>query len=423
MSKLLYVDVVGGAAGDMLLAALLDAGADPEAVRTAVDAVLPGRFEFDTEVVRRSGLRARLLRIRPGPGEPAAHDRVAEQEEPVPPAEDLQPRPFRDLVETLEAAPLSEGVASRARLVLDLLGAAEAHVHGIDPAELLLHELGDDDTLLDLVGVAAALGSLGVDRLLVSGIPLGAGNTEGGHAHGAVPLPATVTLELLKGFAVRGAGVGETVTPTGAAILAALGTPVDSFPQMRIEAIGYGAGNDDPQGYPNVVRVILGEVAVEPSDEVEPVERDLLVIEASLDDMTPELVADAAGALLAAGALDAWTTPVVMKKGRPGLVLSALCEPAAAARLRRAFFETTSTFGVRSFPVRRAELERRTVTVPFGDDSVRVKVGLLGGRIMSATPEHDDVAEVARRRGLPARHVYEEVAAVARSIRFAPQEG
>lgn len=409
MSRLLYVDVVGGAAGDMLLAALLDAGADQEEVRSAVDAVLPGRFRFDTEVVGRSGLRARLLLIRGGGAEGQTQS--------------LEPRSFRDLVETLEAASLPEEIASRAHTVLDLLGAAESSVHGIDPAELLLHELGDDDTLLDVVGVAAALGSLGVDRILVSAIPLGAGRTEGRYPHGPVPLPATATLELLKGFVVRGDGVGETVTPTGAAILAALGTPVDAFPEMRIEAIGYGAGNDDPHGYPNVVRVILGEEVAEVVEEGEPPERELLVLEANLDDLTPELVADAAGALLAAGALDAWTTPIVMKKGRPGLLLSALCEPSAVSRVRRAFFETTTTLGVRSYLVHRAELERRTVTVEIGEDSVRVKVGLLDGRVMSATPEHDDVAEVAHRRGLPVRLVYEEASAVARNLRFAPMEG
>jgi uncharacterized protein (DUF111 family) len=235
-------------------------------------------------------------------------------------------------------------------------------------------------------------------------------------------LPATVTLELLTGFSVRGAGVGETVTPTGAAILAALGAPVTSFPEMRIQSVGYGAGNDDPPGYPNVVRVILGEEAVEPAQPGHLIERDLLVLEANIDDLTAELVADAAGALLAAGAFDAWTTPVVMKKGRPALVLSALCEPSAAARLRQAFFENTSSFGVRSYPVRRAELERRTMTVSIGEDTVRVKVGLLGGRVMSATPEHDDVAEIAGRRGLPVRLVYEEASAAARSLRFASSE-
>ena len=405
MSKLLYVDVIGGAAGDMLLAALLDAGSNLDEVRAAVDAVLPGRFEFDTEVVRRSGLRARLLRIRAGQ------------------AEDLEPRPFRDLIEALEAATLSESVAFRARNVLDMLGAAEARVHGIDPADLLLHELGDDDTLLDVVGVAAALESLQVDRLLVSTVPFGIGKLESRHSHGPVPLPATVTLELLRGFTVHGAGVGETVTPTGAAILAALGSPADAFPAMTIGSIGYGAGNDDPDGYPNVVRVVLGEETAALPEAGKPLERKLLVLEANLDDLTPELVADAAQALLAAGALDAWTMPVVMKKGRPGVMLSALCEPSAVARLQRTFFETTSTFGVRSIPVHRAELERRTVSVPVGEDGVRVKVGVLEGRVVSATPEHDDVADIARRRGLPVRQVYEDASAAARSLRLAPAEG
>jgi pyridinium-3,5-bisthiocarboxylic acid mononucleotide nickel chelatase len=405
MSWLLYVDVVGGAAGDMVLAALLDAGADLEAVRAAVDAVLPGRFELDTSVVKRSGVRARLLRI---------EDRKGGRGRPV------EPRPFRDLVATLEAANLPEGIASTAGQVLNLLGAAESRVHGIDQADLLLHELGDDDTLLDLVGVAAALVSLKIDRILVSKIPLGPGIAEGGHAHGSVP--TAVAFELLKGFVVRGAGEGETVTPTGAAILAALGTPAEAVPEMRIDAIGYGAGTDDPPGYANVIRVLVGEEVLDLL-EGDPAERDLVLLEANLDDLTPELVADAAGALLAAGALDAWTMPIVMKKGRPGLLLSALCEPTAAPRLREAFFEHTSTFGVRSSLVRRAELERRMEVVEIGEDPIRVKVGLRHGRVVSATPEHDDVAEVARRRGLPVRVVYEEASAAARNLRFASMEG
>jgi uncharacterized protein (TIGR00299 family) protein len=408
MSRLLYVDVVGGAAGDMLLAALLDAGADLGAIRSAVDAVLPGRFVLDAEVVRRAGIRARLLRIDPGPN--------------VSPRTSLEPRPFRELVEALEAAPLGEPVASRARRVLDLLGAAEARVHGIDPSELLLHELGDDDTLLDLVGVAAALESLEVDRLLVSTVPLGSGSAVSHHAHSEVSLPATVTLELLKGFAVRGAGTGETVTPTGAAILAALGSPARAFPEMTVDAIGYGAGNDDPHGYPNVVRVVVGK-SVGPIEPAATTDRELLIVEANLDDLSPELVADAAQALLAAGALDVWTAPVVMKKGRPGVILSSLCEPVAAPRVRTVLFESTSTFGVRSYAVRRIELERRVETISIGEDSVRVKVGFLGGRVVSATPEHDDVAEIARRRGLPVRLVYEEAAAAARDLRFASTEG
>jgi uncharacterized protein (TIGR00299 family) protein len=379
-----YVDPIGGAAGDMLLAALVDAGAPLNAVRSAVDAVLPAGYRIDTEEVRRGGLRARLLSIDGGRGG--------------------TPRPsrgFRELTVALESANLSPGVAGRAWAVLDRLGRAEARVHGVGVNELLLDDLGEDDTLLDVVGVAAALEALDAKEVLVGPVTL------------AGPGPAT--LELLRGFAVRGGGSGETVTPTAAALLAALAVPADRVPHMTIRSVGYGAGTRDPAGIPNVVRVVLGTVA-----GAEPVgtrRRDLVVLEANLDDLTPELMADAVQALLAAGALDAWTTPVHMKKGRPGAILSALCEPDREEPLRRAFFDTTSTFGVRAHDVRRTELERRVVSVPLAGGTVRVKVGILEGTVITATPEHDDVAQVAAASGRPIRALYEEALAAAQEFR------
>lgn len=407
MRRTLYVDAIGGAAGDMLLAALIDAGAPLHAVRTAVDKVLPGRFRIDTEVVRRGGLRARRLRI------------DARGEAPV------TPRPFGDLVSRLEAADLPPRIRDRARSILDRLGRAEASVHGVDLGDLSLHELGDDDTLLDVVGVVTALEALEVERVFVSSLPLGAGRVDTGrHAHGEVPLPATVTVELLRGFAVRGAGREETVTPTAAAIFAELGTPVARFPDMTIEEVGYGAGTRDSAEGPNVVRLVVG--AAEPPAVMagpDPRERELSVLEANLDDLTPELMSDAARALLDAGALDVWSTPVHMKKGRSGHVLSALCEPEEEASLRRVFFETTSTFGVRAYSVRRTELERRVMTVSLEEGTVRVKVGLLDGRILTATPEHDNVAELAARTERSVRSLYEEAMAAARALLHAPSEG
>jgi uncharacterized protein (TIGR00299 family) protein len=379
-----YVDPIGGAAGDMLLAALVDAGAPLQAVRSAVDAVLPARFRIDTEEVRRGGLRARLLSI---DGSWGGTLRAS--------------RGLRELRVALDAANLSPAVAERARTVLDRLGRAEAHVHGVGLDELLLDELGDDDTLLDVVGVAAALEALDVKAVLVGPVAL------------ADPGPAT--LELLRGFVVRGAGSGETVTPTAAAIFAALGAPTDRFPGMAIESIGYGAGTRDPSDVPNVVRVVLGTMAGADGDEARV--RDLVVLEANLDDLTPELVADAVQALLAAGALDAWTVPVQMKKGRPGAILSALCEPGREEVLRGVLFETTSTFGVRAHVVRRTELERRVVTVPLAGGTVRLKVAILEGRVVTATPEHDDVAQVAAASGRPIRALYEAAAAAAQEFR------
>jgi pyridinium-3,5-bisthiocarboxylic acid mononucleotide nickel chelatase len=399
MSRILYVDVIGGAAGDMLLAALLDAGAPLEPVQAAIDAVLESRYHVGIDPVRRGGFAARLLRVEPEPESTADHA-------------------LGDLLARLDTAVLSPRVGETARSILRRLAQAEARVHGLGEDELTLHAVGDDDTLLDVVGVAAALDALGADLVFVSSIPLQGGGTlvRGLRDHPDVPLPAPATLELLRGFAIRGEGSGETVTPTGAAILAAVGTPTSTFPSMQVDAIGYGAGTRDPEDRANVARVILGAVPAEQTGG--PIERALVVLEANLDDLTPELVADAAQALLSAGALDVWTTPVQMKKGRPGVVLSALGEPQHQPRLREVFFETTSTLGVRASTVRRAELERRSVAVPLEDGTVRVKLGLLRGRVVSAMPEHDDVAELAARTGRSVRDVFDEAAAAARSLRY-----
>jgi uncharacterized protein (TIGR00299 family) protein len=403
VTRVAYADPIGGAAGDMLLSALLDAGAPIEAVRAAIEAVLPGGYRIGTEEVRRSGVRALHLRVT-RPDGTAVVDA------------DHQPRAFATLVETLAAAALPDAVRHRAERMLGALGGAEARVHGGAAGDVRLHELGDDDTLLDFVGVAAALDALEIEELAVAPIPLGTGGTMEGH-HGAMPMPGPATLELLRGFRVRDGWRGETVTPTAAAIFAALGRTQASFPEMTVEAVGYGAGTDDPAEVPNVVRLVIGSATPTDQAGLDPARRELAVLEANLDDLSPELVADAAEALRDAGALDAWITPVLMKKGRPAFVLSALVAPDLADRVRTAFFEHTSTFGVRSTPVWRTELDRRVERVAVGEDSVRVKVGLLHGRVVSATPEHDDVARVASRGGRPVRDVYEEAVVAARALR------
>jgi uncharacterized protein (TIGR00299 family) protein len=419
VTRFLYVDVIGGAAGDMLLAALLDAGVPAPPVWEAVDAVLPGRFVCRTDSVVRGGMRAALLHIDPGPAAPPSGGASDER---------LEPRLLSDLLAAVDRASLHPRVAEAARAVLERLGDAEARVHGSTSAGSALHALGDDDTLLDVVGFSAALYTAGIDRLWVSAVPVeSGGRLPASSGHPEVPLPAPVTLELLRGFRTRPGGSGEVVTPTAAAIFAALASPAVGFPGMTIDAVGYGAGTRDPADRPNVVRVVLGSQAPVttdpgPSRRDDVAVRDLVVMEANLDDLTPELVADAVQALSSAGSLDVWTTPAQMKKGRPGILLSVLCEPDAEERMRSVFFETTSTFGVRSYHVERAELDRRTVSVDLADGSVRVKVGLMNGTVVSATPEHDDVAAVAARAGRSVRHVYEEAAAAARTAWLAPTE-
>lgn len=387
--SVLYVDVVGGAAGDMLLAALLDAGASRDEVSDAVSAVLGRRVECVTAEVRRRGLRALALS---GPG-----DLPSERRRP------------RELLDAVERAALGDEVRARATSVLRRLFDTEAKVHGREIADLELEELGEDDTLLDVVGVAAALASLGVERVDVSAVPMPPPSNDGSHGS-----PAPVTLELLSGFALRpslaGADLPETVTPTAAAILSALGRPVPELPELVLDRVGVGAGRRDPGSVANVVRVLLGRTS--PSADRA---RRLLMLEANVDDLEPELVPDAIDALLAAGALDAWTTPIVMKRGRPAAAISALCERDTLDDVRRAFFEETTTLGVRVHEVSRPELDRRIVEIELaeGGPRIRVKLGVLDGKTLNAKPEHADVVEAARKLGRPVRSVHAQASALA----------
>lgn len=383
--RTLFVEPVGGVAGDMLLAALLDAGAPPEPIADAVASVLGRRIEIGTRVTTRGGLRALELVL------PEGLERAADK-----------PTGPRDLVERVERAALPAGVRERAVAVLTRLGEAEARVHGVPFDEVHLEELGSDDTLVDVVGVSSALDALEVDSIAVSALPLSKG--------------ARATLELVRGFDVRPpdalSELGEPVTPTGAALLAALGEPSSEVPEMRLEAVGVGAGTRDPKSVANVVRVLLGTQAEGGG------ERRLVVIEANVDDLTPELVPDALDGLLQAGALDAWSTAIVMKRGRPALTISALCDPDGVPGVRRAFFEHTTTLGVRVHGVSRPELERRVVEIELaeGGPVVRVKVAYLDGRAVSAKPEHDDVVEAARKLDRPVRAVHESASALAHRL-------
>lgn len=395
MTQVVFIDPVGGASGDMLLAALLDLGADRKAVLDAWQAVYPEHpLELDLDFVTRSGIRGAYLRVKlAGSGELPESVSCTNAE--------LMARIARAQPAVREAA----------RRVIDRLVAAEGHVHGAQAAAVELHELGSLDTLVDIVGVVAALSDLGVERLLVSALPIAVGGTLQG-SHGTLPLPAPATLELLRGFAVRGVSGGELVTPTAAAIFAALGEPQDELPAMVIESVGTGAGSRDTPERPNVLRAILGRAASQPTRDAE--ERGMALLETNLDDLTPELVSDAADALRSAGALDVWTSVAYGKKGRLVIILSALCEPNAVSDVRRAFFETTTTLGVRQTAISRATLVRRLTAVSVAGGQVRIKRAELDSEELTATPEHDDVVKLALRTGRTVRSVYDEAKAAAR---------
>lgn len=396
-SGVVFVDVVGGAAGDMLLAALLDAGAAEDAVRDNVERVIPGRVRWRTECVRRGGFRARRLVVEAVTGTQRPPGRR---------------RRLSGLAEAVSGADLPPTVADAALRVLGRLAEAERRVHGVGSGDVDVHEIGDDDTLLDVVGVTSALHAMGAGRVVCSSLPLAfGGSAPGRHGHGEVPLPAPVTLELARSFTLRPARApGERVTPTAAAILAALAEPGPDLPNMTLASVGYGAGTRDPAGWPNLVRVLVGKAAGR--DATAP-STTLVVVETNLDDLSPELVASAGESLLAGGALDVWTTPTLMKKGRPGVVVSALCDPSDAHTIRALMFEQTSTLGVRSYEVSREELDRRTEIVVVGGERIRVKVASLDGRVLSAKPEHDDVRAAAATTGRAVRAVAQDAAAAA----------
>lgn len=379
-----YLDCVGGISGDMLLAACLDAGADLQVLTE-----LPARLGLDgaevrTERVMRHGISAMHVDIVCPPT-----DRDGDRG---------GPRAWREIRGVLDAADLEEIVRVRAIAVFEALATAEAKIHDLAPADVHFHELGAADTLVDVCGAIALLDDLGVESLTCSPLPAGRGTIRS--AHGVLPLPAPATLELLRGAPLEPVEIqGELVTPTGAALAVTLAGSFGSLPAMTLESIGYGAGTADFTQRPNLLRLLLGI-------EQQPGTGEAVLLETNLDDLLPELVPDAVARAFHAGALDVWTVPAQMKKGRPGLVMSALARPADEIAVARAIFEETTALGVRTTRVRRHELEREERTVEFEGWPVRVKIGRLGGSVVNVAPEHDDCARVAAALGVSVKSVW-----------------
>ena len=387
MSRVLWLDCAAGAAGDMLLGALLDAGADEATVRAGLDALGLPRWRLQVDEVHRGAFRARHVRFLLDD-----HDHGAGH------GHDHPHRPWSEVRALLAAAPLPERARTRALSVYQRLAEAEAALHGMPVDEVELHEVGALDAILDVTGVCLALEDLDVDRIVASPLPLGAGHTHG--AHGRLPLPAPATLALLEGWpVVPGPGPGEWITPTGAALIATLAEPGPP-PPMTLGRTGYGAGTRDPAAIPNLVRAVLGTPAYAEAPEA------VVDLACNLDDLPGEQVPAVIEALLAAGALDAWVLPVHMKKVRPGLLLGALARPADADTLSDLLLRHTSTLGVRRTPAFRRVLDRWTepVQTPYGE--VRVKVGGRDGAPWHAAPEHADVAARAREAGIPEHEVH-----------------
>ena len=392
-----WVDPVGGLAGDMLVAAFIDAGASEEGILGALRALaLPG-WSARTERVWRGPFHAARFVVDVEPGPTQDHDQGHDHDHGHGHGHGHAPsQRWAEIRGLLEASSLSPRARRSAIAIFRALAVAEGRVHGTDPEAVTFHEVGALDSIVDIVAVGVALDLLDVDELVVGPIPLGQGHTIG--AHGCIPLPAPATLELLRGFEVEGRELrGETVTPTGAAVVAALGR-AGPLPRMRILATGVGAGSWDPASHPNVVRVVIGEADGSAAAEV-------AELRAEVDSLHPELVPPLLEALLGAGALDAYVTPIVMKKGRPGVLVTCLAPVAMRAAIGDVLLRHGGTLGYRWSLAARDELARRFVSVETRFGVVPMKIGERDGVVIHAAPEYEVCAALARAAGVPVAEV------------------
>jgi pyridinium-3,5-bisthiocarboxylic acid mononucleotide nickel chelatase len=376
--KALHFDCFSGISGDMTLAALIDAGVDADVIRRGLDSLgLPIRLEV--EKVRKGGFAATAVRI----------------EAP----EETSHRFLPEVEEILQRGALTPRQRDLALRIFRRLAEAESAAHGLPLERVHFHEVGALDSIADIAGVAIALDLLGAERITSRSVPPGSGMVK--CAHGLMPVPAPGTAALLKGVPLASSSIkAELTTPTGAAILTTVVQEWVEQPVMTVQQIGHGAGRREFVEQPNLLRVFVGNVS-------NPIESDRVwVLETNLDDLPAEVIGYCYELLFAAGALDVFSTPIFMKKNRPGVLLSVLAPEATVPALEAILFRETATFGIRKYPVQRHKLQRRPYTVTTRWGPVQGKLGWLEGRPPVFAPEYEDCARVARQHGVALREVY-----------------
>ncbi len=380
-----YVDCSSGISGDMFLAALIDAGAPVDRLFSELKKLPLGFYEFKRTRALRGGVVGTRVDIQVPGKQPHRH--------------------LADIQALLEQASLPEKSAARALKIFTHLADVEGKLHNVPPSKIHFHEVGAVDAVLDVVGTCVGLELLEISDLVCSPLNVGSGRVNA--AHGSLPVPAPATAELLKDIPVYSTGVeGELVTPTGAALVANLASGFGPLPSMKIEKIGYGAGEKDFPGHPNIARLFIGEqIEVVKGELGLPGDEVVSVIEANVDDMNPQLYGYVLEKALAAGALDVTCSSAQMKKNRPGLTISILCEPDKSDALSQLLFEQTTTIGVRIYEARRKVLDREQVTVETSYGAVQVKVARREGKVVNATPEFDDCQRLAVEKSVPLKQV------------------
>ena len=447
--RVAYIDCFAGIAGDMLLGALVDAGVPAQVLADATASLNIGA-SLRIERVDRSGIACTKVHVlvdghlaeahaEPEQGDAHSHDQehTHEDSHAEGKAHDAHEhsheahghggeahshdhehshthgRSLTAIRGLIQAAALDGPVKQTAVRAFELLGHAEAKIHNVPVEDIHFHEVGAVDAIVDIVASSAGIHHLNVDEWHSSAINVGGGTVV--CAHGTFPVPAPATADLLRGLPTYSAHVQqELVTPTGAALLRAINPEFGPQPAMRVERIGYGAGTRNSKDFPNVLRISVGETSEE-AESLAANGETVTVMETALDDLSPQVLAYVAETALAQGALDARLTPVIMKKGRPGTLLTVLCNPAQSAALERLILTETSTLGVRIRQEKRSCLERRHIPVATAYGEIRIKVGTLGGETMNAAPEYEDCRAAAAKHHVAIKQVQQ--AAIAAYLR------
>lgn len=384
--KTLYFDCFAGASGDMILGAMVAAGVDPDYLRTQLSKLSVTGFQISFETVNRSGLSATYARVE------TAHEH--------------KHRHLKDIKQIIEASALSDSVKHRAVQIFTRLAEAEARVHNEPVDHLHFHEVGALDAIVDVVGAAICFDCLKIDRFICSSLHVGSGFVK--MDHGQFPIPPPAVAELLKGVPFYATDIkGELLTPTGAAIITSVCSEYGPIPQMTTEVTGYGAGTREYQDFPNVLRVMIGE-----TESGGATDERLWMLETNLDDASPQIIGHVMDRVLELGVLDCFFTPVLMKKNRPGVLLSVLCGREDKEAVMRLLFTETTTLGVRSYEVSRRALARSVVRVETQYGPIDVKVAHLDGRVVNEMPEFEQCREAAARANVPLK-VVEDAARVA----------
>jgi uncharacterized protein (TIGR00299 family) protein len=409
--RIAYLECFAGISGDMLLGALIDSGVDPQILHDAA-AALKINATLKIEKVDRSGISSTKVHVFDGAKiadekHEAGHSHTHDDGHAHEHAHGRSLTSIRNLIHSAElAAPVKE-TAVRA---FELLGASEARIHNVDIEKIHFHEVGAVDSIVDIVASSAGIHALKIDKWFCSPLNVGGGMVD--CTHGRFPVPAPATADLLRGLPTYSAHIEkELVTPTGAALICALAPEFGAQPAMRVESIGYGAGSRNPKNFPNVLRLNVGE-AGEASKNVDTV----TVVETAIDDLSPQIIAYVAEQALAQGALDVLCTPTLMKKGRTGMLITILCEPAKASAVQQLLFRETTTLGVRTRQEQRVVLARAfsKVTTPYGE--IRIKTANLpekmGGAQTNAAPEFEDCRAAAVKHNVPLKTVVQSALAI-----------